>query len=261
MSSSKGITEDECYRILFEEISSSDSSVDSDGSDGNDPTTFTTSCASSSLVCNRVVLNLSSSLHGKNHVIFMDNYFTSYDLFKDLKSNGVYACGTINPRMKNIPKLKEEKELERGKFDYKISNDGIVIYRWKDNRAVNLISTCNSPSDVSTLTRKMKDGTITNITCRIVLRDYNSSMNYVDNFDRLKSDYAIERKSKKWWMRLFLHFLDCSVTDASIMHKEIEMEQFSNKDFRREVYKILLAPKIVSVTANFASVSQSSIAT
>ncbi|XP_049816570.1 piggyBac transposable element-derived protein 3-like [Schistocerca nitens] len=254
MSSPKGITEDECYRILFEEISSSDSSVDSDE---NDPT-FTTSCASSSLVCSRVVLNLSSCLHGKNHIIFMDNYFTSYDLFKDLKSNGVYACGTINPRRKNIPKLEEEKELERGEFDYKISNDSIIIYRWKDNRAVNLISTCHSPSDVSTVTRKMKDGTITNITCPIVLKDYNSSMNYVDNFDRLESDYAIDRKSKKWWMRLFLHFLDCSVTNAFIMHKEIEMEQFSNKAFRREVYKNSLAPKIVA--ANFASVSHTSIA-
>ncbi|XP_049779741.1 uncharacterized protein LOC126176625 [Schistocerca cancellata] len=107
----------------------------------------------------------------------------------------------------------------------------------------------------------MKDGTITNITCPIVLKDYNSSMNYVDNFDRIKSDYAIDRKSKKWWMRLFLHFLDCSVTNACNMHKEIEMEQFYNKDFRREVCENLLVPKIVSVAANFASVSQSSIAT
>ncbi|XP_049816454.1 piggyBac transposable element-derived protein 3-like [Schistocerca nitens] len=54
MSSRKGIAEDECYRILFEEIPSGDSSVDSDGSDGNDPN-FTTSCASSSLVCSRVL--------------------------------------------------------------------------------------------------------------------------------------------------------------------------------------------------------------
>ncbi|XP_049942547.1 piggyBac transposable element-derived protein 4-like [Schistocerca serialis cubense] len=50
MSSQKGITEDECYRILFEEIPSSDSSVDSDG---NDPT-CTTNCASSSVVCSRL---------------------------------------------------------------------------------------------------------------------------------------------------------------------------------------------------------------
>ncbi|XP_049847979.1 piggyBac transposable element-derived protein 3-like [Schistocerca gregaria] len=151
MSSGKGITEDACYRILFEEISSSDSSVDCDG---NDPTF--TSCASSSLVCSRVVLNVTSCLHGKNHIIFIDIYFTSYYLFKDLKSNGVYACRTINPRRENIPKLKEEKELERGEFDYKISSGGIVIYRWKDNRAINLISTCHSPSDVSIVTRKME---------------------------------------------------------------------------------------------------------
>jgi hypothetical protein len=72
-------------------------------------------------------------------------------------------------------------------------------------------------------------------------------MNFVDNFDRLKGDYQMDGKSKKWWLRFLFHFIDCSVTNAFIMHKESEIQQLSNKDFRHHVYKGLLAPRIVKV--------------
>ncbi|XP_063224514.1 piggyBac transposable element-derived protein 4-like [Bacillus rossius redtenbacheri] len=205
----------------------------------------------------KVVQNLLSGLEGCHHIVFMDNYFSSYDLFSNLKSKSeIYACGTINPRRKHLPALKDEKQLERGEFDCRVSEDGVAVYRWKDNKAVNLISTCHDPLDVSSVNRKMKDGTVTTIKCPQVLKDYNSHMNFVDNFDRLKSDYAINRKSKKWWMRLFFHFIDCCVTNAFIMHKELPVEQFTNKDFRREVYKGLLAPRIVAVIASTPSGSK-----
>lgn len=205
----------------------------------------------------KVVQTLMSGLEGRHHIVFMDNYFSSYDLFSNLKSKSqTYACGTINPRRKHLPSLKDEKQLERGEFDSRISDDGVAVYRWKDNKAVNLISTCHDPSDVSSVNRKMKDGTIATISCPQVVKDYNSHMNFVDNFDRLKSDYAIDRKSKKWWMRLFFHFIDCCVTNAFIMHKELPVEHFTNKDFRREVYKGLLAPRIVAVIATAPSGSK-----
>jgi len=40
----------------------------------------------------RVVKQLSQPLQNKNHLLFFDNYFTSYPL----KSKNIHACGTIN---------------------------------------------------------------------------------------------------------------------------------------------------------------------
>jgi hypothetical protein len=74
-------------------------------------------------------------------------------------------------------------------------------------------------------------------------------MNFVDNFDHLKGDYSCDRKSKKWWHRLFFHFIDMCVVNALMIHKEVEMEQFTNKDFRRKVHEGLLAKAIVSTSA------------
>ncbi|KAJ8881861.1 hypothetical protein PR048_018347 [Dryococelus australis] len=97
-----------------------------------------------------------------------------------------YSCGTVNPRRKYLPKLKEEKQLQGGEFDYRVSDDGVAVYRWKDNRAIKIISSCHDPAEVSIVNRKVKDGTLKAINFPIVVKDYNANMNFVDNFDRLK---------------------------------------------------------------------------
>jgi hypothetical protein len=56
----------------------------------------------------QVVTDLCEELYGKNHRVFMDNFFTSYNLFVLLKSQQTYAVGTLNPSRKHIPKLKRK---------------------------------------------------------------------------------------------------------------------------------------------------------
>ncbi|KAG1693350.1 PiggyBac transposable element-derived protein 3 [Nymphon striatum] len=55
-----------------------------------------------------------------------------------LGGKNTMACGTIRPDRKGFPELKDSKTLERGDFDYKATADGIVCYKWKDNRPVHL---------------------------------------------------------------------------------------------------------------------------
>lgn len=58
-------------------------------------------------------------------------------------------------------------------------------------------------------------------------------MGFVDKFGQLHTLYEIDRKSRKWWHRLFFHFVDMVVTNAFILHKklpedtEYEYEKFS----------------------------------
>ncbi|PSN33834.1 hypothetical protein C0J52_28021 [Blattella germanica] len=173
-------------------------------------------------------------------------FFSSVDLFSLLKAQNIFAVSTVNPNRKKLPKLKEEKHLQWGEFDAWVCSQGISVYRWNDKRGVNLMSTVHDPFDVMTVTRMEKDGSIVNVPCPKVLKDYNDNMNFVDNFDRLKSDYEIDRKRKKWWHRLFFHFVDCCVVNAFIIHKDLNMEKYSNKNFRRKTYHGLLAKQLVA---------------
>ncbi|XP_049955034.1 piggyBac transposable element-derived protein 4-like [Schistocerca serialis cubense] len=92
-----------------------------------------------------VVLSLSSELVNKGHYLYFDNYFNSYNLLAGLQQRNIYACGTVQPTRKHLPKLKTDKELSRGEFDWRVSNCGILYLKWKDKRAVHLLSNFHSP--------------------------------------------------------------------------------------------------------------------
>lgn len=52
----------------------------------------------------------------------------------------------------------------------------------------------------------------------------------------------------KWYLRIIFHFVESAVTNAFVIHKEIEnMPKLSNKDFHRSIYNDLLAKKIITV--------------
>ena len=57
-----------------------------------------------------MVLELTKSLVGKNHIIIMDNYFSSSKLFEELKAHVFYSCGTVRPNREGLPMLGEEIE-------------------------------------------------------------------------------------------------------------------------------------------------------
>ncbi|CAH2101108.1 unnamed protein product [Euphydryas editha] len=73
----------------------------------------------------------------KNHQIFLDNFFTNYNLLVDLKREGYRATGTIREnRIKKCPlrSTKEMKKEDRASYDYRFDKQNeILLVRWKDN--------------------------------------------------------------------------------------------------------------------------------
>ncbi|KAF9409727.1 hypothetical protein HW555_011017 [Spodoptera exigua] len=200
----------------------------------------------------RVVRQFCSSLRGKNHKVYFDNVFNSYQLQIDLRDGQILACGTVNSNRKLLPKLKEDKDLQRGQHDYRISDTNVSILKWRDKRSVFILSNYHDPKNVGKVTRRERNGETVEISCPEAVIDYNSHMNFVDKFDQLKSCYDIDRKSHKWWHRIFFHFLDCSVVNSFLVYKELqstsrpELETLTLKNFRRSVYQGLLAPAYVN---------------
>ncbi|XP_018403753.1 PREDICTED: piggyBac transposable element-derived protein 4-like [Cyphomyrmex costatus] len=70
-------------------------------------------------------------------------------------------------------------------------------------------------------------------------------MGYVDYADRLLACYKIDRKSKKWWFRLFWNFLDLTVTNSFILYKTRDIKpMLTLKKFRLLLVDNLVGHKI-----------------
>lgn len=50
----------------------------------------------------RVVMDLCSHMFGSNLTVYMDNYYTSPELLRDLHLRGIMACGTVRSNHKRL---------------------------------------------------------------------------------------------------------------------------------------------------------------
>lgn len=169
----------------------------------------------------RVVLMLTKPFWKQHRIILFDNYFTSIPLLERLKNELTLACGTIRNNRKGMPQnLKKDSDIARGKFDHRFSNSGIGIFKWKDNKAVYLASNYHG-NETTTVQRTSKDGSKSDVTCPTLVKDYNAFMGGVDHADRLRALYCVDRKSKKWWLRIFWGLLDIVFVNAYVVCCEL----------------------------------------
>ena len=65
----------------------------------------------------RVVLDLVEAFTGINHVLYLDNYFTSVELAVNLRKQHIYLVGTAKSNCKDLPdSLKGKIKLEKGDY-------------------------------------------------------------------------------------------------------------------------------------------------
>lgn len=161
-----------------------------------------------------------------NHKVYFDNYFTSPDLQIFLAKKGIWSVGTV--RQNRVPHctLKSDaalKKLGRGSLDEKVSIvDGLEIaaVRWFDNRAVTLISTFAGCEPVTEVTRwNSKTHSHEMVTCPSIVTVYNKHMGGVDLMDSLIGLYRIKIRSKKWYHRLFFHFVDMAIVNSWLLYR------------------------------------------
>ncbi|XP_030751366.1 piggyBac transposable element-derived protein 4-like [Sitophilus oryzae] len=186
-----------------------------------------------------------NGLENKEHIVYFDNFFNSTELLEDLKKKLIHACGTVNPSRKTLPVFKPDRKLKRGEFEVFSNPSRIVAFKWRDKRSVYLLSNFHSPFGTTEVNRKEKNGTTTKVRCPQALSDYNANMNFVDKFDQNLNLYKINRKSKKWWHRIFFYFLDAAVVNAFVLYKELHSPKISMKEFRRSVSQGLVADLVI----------------
>jgi Transposase IS4 len=190
----------------------------------------------------RVVSKLTGVLSRTYSIVAFDNFFTTLHLMNMLFEQGIFAVGTVRANRKGLPMMLRAKDnLQRGEFMYQ-TKGCVAAIKWQDNKPVCFLTTAHSPTDVSVIQRKNKDGSKTDITCPNAVAQYNEIMGGVDRFDQLKERYAIGRRSIKWWHRILYYLIDLAIINSFILWK---LNKRSSANHDQMSYRLRLARQLI----------------
>ena len=86
-----------------------------------------------------VVLSLMDGFLDIGHVLYMDNFYNSVSLAKELTLRSTYICGTLRSNRIGNPKELVKQKLKKGEYSWKRS-ESVVSCKWRDKRDVLTIS-------------------------------------------------------------------------------------------------------------------------
>ena len=147
---------------------------------------------------------------------------TSIPLFHELFAKQTVAVGTCMANRRGLPKDLVKQRLPRGKVA--AYRDGALLaLKWRDKRDVLVLSTKHTPAmqDVSV---RAPGGRVFRRK-PILVEAYNSYMGGVDKSNQLLSYYRFNRKTNKWWKKLFFHLLSLAVVNAQKMFNLYKTKQ------------------------------------
>lgn len=187
---------------------------------------------------------------GSGYHVYVDNFYTSPKLFKDLYDCKFGACGTYRESRKDCPRSTNNalsKKSERGTFRW-IRDGPLLFVKWMDTREVSVCSTIHTAFKGETVDRRVKSKlgvwTTESFPCPSPVIEYNKFMGGVDLSDQLIQYYTTQHKTLKWYRKLFYHFLDIAATNSYILYKHLGQDRrLTHKDFMEELVAELCGVK------------------
>ncbi|CAK1584280.1 unnamed protein product [Parnassius mnemosyne] len=192
-----------------------------------------------------VVKKLSAGLP-ENTLIAFDNFFNSCNLMEDLYENQIFAVGTVRVNRKDLPEIFKKSQpkhlrLERNQFAA-VTAKPITAIKWLDTRDVNILTTAHHPTDTVFVKRTQKDGTKKKVLIPTAIAQYTLTMGGVDHFDHFRSSYPINRKCRKFWMRLFFFMFDAAIINSYITYNTVHVAStHSHRNFRLRLARELIS--------------------
>lgn len=197
-----------------------------------------------------VVLHLSRSVP-EGSCLYHDRHFTTIPLIEELQKQNLHSTGTIMANRipdKTSLKFKKDNQMYRGESQQMV-RDPTVLVKWKDNRSVLIASNCTGSNNTDMVKRwDKKTRTYVNVTVPKIIQNYNKYMGGVDVLDQQVEYYRTFIKTRKWTLKVLIHFYDLALVNSWRAYKiDCTFNNYRrNKtldllDFRLELSEILLS--------------------
>ncbi|XP_014371394.2 piggyBac transposable element-derived protein 4 isoform X2 [Papilio machaon] len=179
-----------------------------------------------------LVLKLLNGLEHRGHTIWMDNFYNSPALARELKVRGFDCVGTLRTNRQFVPSELAsitKKDMTVGQVFGCTSGD-VDLMLWRDKNLVAFVSTYHGLATT-------RCGDTLKPT---VVQDYNICMGGVDRKDQQLAMYPIERKrTRVWYKKFFRKLLNVSVLNSYILLNK--NRTLTHRKFRKALVTDLLA--------------------
>jgi hypothetical protein len=195
-----------------------------------------------------VVDTLSKDYQLKNHIIYMDRFFSSVALAEHLLQQKTYINSTVMLNRKGLPAAAKTLKLKKGQPCQQFAKGNLLLTTFFDKRQVSHLSTgCQA-------------GLVDNSVKPIVNADYNQYMGGVDLCDQNASYYGVGRRAVKWWKCIMRHLINLSINNAYLVWRATlpplvvapavlkKRREYTAKLFRIDVCKQLRGDYAATVT-------------
>ncbi|XP_033729312.1 piggyBac transposable element-derived protein 4-like [Pecten maximus] len=189
-----------------------------------------------------LIMRLADPFLNKGYHLYMDNYFSSPHLFYSLYLNGTLACGTLRKNRRGVPQALKNRNLIRGEM-FTMNNDMLVAVKYADKKDVHLLTTIHKGVMVDSGKRDQEGIEIRKPDC---ILSYNKYMGAVDRCDQMVAYGSFERRTLKWWKKVFFHVIGLAVLNSYIIYKTRCQQPVLQRVFRRELVNQLVTASEIS---------------
>nr|CAI5821951.1 unnamed protein product [Callosobruchus analis] len=164
----------------------------------------------------QIVDTLMKGHYNKNHILYVDNWYTSPDLFQYLVKQETGGCGTVKPNRRGMPEFSKSIPKEEVQST---STENLLAIKWHDKKFVHMLTSVARPN--LTDTGKVNSKTGNRVLKPQCVLEYNLKMGAVDKTDMQNSFVDCARKSLKWYKKLFFHLMDLSLYNAFVLFQVV----------------------------------------
>lgn len=176
--------------------------------------------------------------------LYMDNYYTSPELFEELLYFHTYCTGTVRSNRTGLPAAVKDARLKHNECIFR-RKDQMLCIKWCDKRMVMLLTTIHEADEVPTK-RKDRHGNV--VYKPTVICDYTKNMRGVDLQDQLIGNYCLNRRTFKWWRKLFFHLVQVCLHNAYVLHRKFAADKLPHQVFLLEVAQYLITSSVPTAT-------------
>ncbi|KAH9632993.1 hypothetical protein HF086_000353 [Spodoptera exigua] len=187
---------------------------------------------------NKVVHLLIDDLKNMGHSLYVDNFYCSIPLTRELLNSRTFCTGTLKMNRKGNPKELLKTKIKKGECIILHDKNNITLAKWMDKREVLFLSSEHN-SVLEEVRNRNRNST--SLKPRAIIK-YNKYMRNVDKHDQMLSYYTGEHKSVRWYKKVIIHLIEVCLVNSYQLFKSEKKLNISLYDFRANILERLLPP-------------------